>query len=141
MNYIFSAKSNAFYPVSMQADYEAAGSWPSDGIEVSDGDFNLYSGYPPQGKILTSDDKGLPAWTDKPAPTKEQLIASAESFRQLSISTALQTISLLQLKLQVGRKLTDAESAQVNSVLDYVDALQAVDTSKAPNIVWPVVPQ
>ncbi|VAL08702.1 tail assembly chaperone gp38 [Enterobacter hormaechei] len=140
MNYIFSAKSNAFYPVSMQADYEEAGSWPSDGIEVSDDDFNLYSGYPPEGKILSADKNGLPVWVDKPAPSKEQLIAEAESTRELNISTALQSISLLQLKLQAGRKLTDAQSAQVNSVLDYVDALEAVDTSKAPDITWPVGP-
>ena len=34
--YFYSAKMNAFYPAAMQADYEAAGSWPADPVEVSE---------------------------------------------------------------------------------------------------------
>lgn len=137
MNYVYSAKTNAFYPVAMKEDYQNAGTWPPDEMAVSDAEFQKYSGYAPTGKVLSADEKGLPVWVDKAAPSKEQLIADAESLRQQKSSSALQSISLLQLKLQVGRKLTDAESAQVNSVLDYVDELQEIDTTKAPNIVWP----
>ncbi len=139
MNYVYSAKTNAFYPVAMKEDYQNAGTWPPDEMAVSDADFQKYSGYAPAGKVLSADDKGLPAWVDKAAPSKEQLVADAESLRQQKSSSALQSITLLQLKLQVGRKLTDNESTQINAVLDYVDALDAIDTSKAPNIVWPAL--
>ena len=42
-------------------------------------------------------------------------------------------------KAAMGR-LKDAEKAQYNAWLDYLDALEAVDTSKAPDITWPEIP-
>ena len=50
------------------------------------------------------------------------------------------SISLVQLKLQAGRKLTEAEINRLNAVLDYLDALEAVDTSTAPDITRPTPP-
>ena len=47
--YIFSAKNNAFYPVALRSDYERAGSWPEDGIEVEDKVFKQFSGLSPEG--------------------------------------------------------------------------------------------
>ena len=42
-------------------------------------------------------------------------------------------------KAAMGR-LKDTEKAQYNAWLDYLDALEAVDTSKAPDITWPEIP-
>jgi hypothetical protein len=42
-------------------------------------------------------------------------------------------------KLLWGGSNTD-ELAQYNLWLDYLDALEAVDTSKAPDITWPTPP-
>ncbi|WP_423742842.1 tail fiber assembly protein [Enterobacter roggenkampii] len=42
-------------------------------------------------------------------------------------------------KAAMGR-LKDDEKAQYNAWLDYLDALEAVDTSKAPDITWPEIP-
>ncbi len=50
------------------------------------------------------------------------------------------SISLVQLKLQAGRKLTEAETNRLNAVLDYIDAVEATDTSTAPDISWPPHP-
>ncbi|GHM10732.1 hypothetical protein ECZU41_54000 [Escherichia coli] len=44
---------------------------------------------------------------------------AAETKRQSLIDTAMDSISLIQLKLRAGRKLTQAETTQLNSVLDY----------------------
>uniref|UniRef100_UPI003F75A2D7 tail fiber assembly protein n=1 Tax=Escherichia coli TaxID=562 RepID=UPI003F75A2D7 len=44
---------------------------------------------------------------------------TAETKRQSLIDTAMDSIGLIQLKLRAGRKLTQAETAQLNSVLDY----------------------
>ena len=141
MNYIFSATTNAFYPLSMKDDYVKAGSWPSDGLEVSDEDFNKYSGYAPEGKQLTSNKKGYPVWCDLPPLSKEQLISIAESQRSAKISAAVQSISLLQLKLQMGRILTEQEGDKVSKALDYIDALESLDVRSAPDIDWPTPPQ
>lgn len=43
-------------------------------------------------------------------------------------------------KAAMGR-LKDTEKAQYNLWLDYLDALEAVDTSSAPKINWPVPPE
>ncbi|WP_437598815.1 tail fiber assembly protein [Escherichia coli] len=65
----------------------------------------------------------------------------AESKQQQLINDAMQSISFIQLKLQAGRKLTDVESMKLNTVLDYIDAVTAIDTETAPNISWPVPPE
>ncbi len=49
-------------------------------------------------------------------------------------------MSVIQLKLQAGRKLTTAETEKVNSTLDYIDAVTTIDTATAPDIKWPERP-
>ena len=67
-------------------------------------------------------------------------VEAAEAQRQSLIDAAMASISLIQLKLQAGRKLTQAETTRLNAVLDYIDAVEATDTSTAPDIEWPVSP-
>ena len=67
-------------------------------------------------------------------------VDAAEAQRQSLIDAAMASISLIQLKLQAGRNLTQAEITSLNAVLDYIDAVEATDTSTAPNIEWPVSP-
>ncbi|MGT6277316.1 tail fiber assembly protein, partial [Escherichia coli] len=61
-------------------------------------------------------------------------VDAAEAQRQSLIDAAMSSISLIQLKLQAGRKLTQAETTRLNAVLDYIDALDATDTSTAPDV-------
>ena len=68
-------------------------------------------------------------------------VDAAEAQRQSLIDTAMASIGLIQLKLQAGRKLTEAEATRLNAVLDYIDAVTATDTNTAPDIEWPVSPQ
>ncbi|STE97873.1 tail fiber assembly [Escherichia coli] len=58
-------------------------------------------------------------------------VDAAEAQRQSLIDAAMASISLIQLKLQAGRKLTQAETTRLNAVLDYIDAVTATDTSTA----------
>ncbi|EIG6327504.1 tail fiber assembly protein, partial [Escherichia coli] len=55
--------------------------------------------------------------------TEAQHSAAAEAQRQSLMDTAMASISLIQLKLQAGRKLTQAETTRLNAVLDYIDAV------------------
>lgn len=68
-------------------------------------------------------------------------VESAEAQRQSLIDAAMASISLIQLKLQAGRKLTQAETTRLNAVLDYIDAVTATDTSTAPDVIWPELPE
>ncbi|HFI1376454.1 TPA: tail fiber assembly protein [Escherichia coli] len=68
-------------------------------------------------------------------------VEAAEAQRQSLINAAMASISLIQLKLQAGRKLTQAETTRLNAVLDYIDAVTATDTSTAPDVIWPELPE
>lgn len=74
-----------------------------------------------------------------PPPTKEQLIAKAEYDKQALITEVQAETQLLQTKLALGR-ITPDEKARLNAWLDYLDLLEAVDTSLAPDIGWPKKP-
>lgn len=96
---------------------------------------------PPQGKIRIAGDDRLPAWADIPPPTHEELIEITESERQLLINQANEYMNSKQWpgKAAIGR-LKGEELAQYNLWLDYLDALELVDTSSAPDIEWPTPP-
>ncbi|EGK2861698.1 tail fiber assembly protein, partial [Escherichia coli] len=68
-------------------------------------------------------------------------VEAAEAQRQSLIDAAMASISLIQLKLQAGRKLTQAETTRLNAVLDYIDAVTVTDTSTAPDVIWPELPE
>lgn len=76
-----------------------------------------------------------------PERSHDELVADAEQKKQSLIDAAMVNISVIQLKLQAGRKLTQEETTRLNVVLDYIDAVTATDTSIAPDIEWPVFPE
>lgn len=80
-------------------------------------------------------------WVTDTEAQQADAIAEAELQRQQLISAAMQSISVIQLKLQAERALSDAEKNKLNSTLDYIDAVTATDTATAPDINWPVPPE
>lgn len=50
-------------------------------------------------------------------------VAAAKQQRQALIDEAMRSISVIQLKLQAGRKLTETEIAKLNATLDYIEVL------------------
>ncbi|ECE9830050.1 TPA: tail fiber assembly protein [Salmonella enterica subsp. enterica serovar Montevideo] len=68
-------------------------------------------------------------------------VASAEADKQSRIDKANDYINSKQWpgKAAIGRLKVD-ELAHYNLWLDYLDALEAVDTSSAPDIKWPTPP-
>ncbi|EOT0838765.1 tail fiber assembly protein, partial [Escherichia coli] len=87
-------------------------------------------------------DKNMPVWVMCPEPTQDELIANAEAKKQYLIEQANNYINSKQWpgKAALGR-LKDVEKGQYNLWLDYLDALEAVDTSGAPDINWPESPE
>ncbi|MCL8153509.1 MULTISPECIES: tail fiber assembly protein [Enterobacter] len=138
--YLYDAKTNAFYPLSLRADYEAAGTWPDEGVEVEDGVFKSFQS-PPAGKVRVAGSDGYPAWGDIPPPTHEELVTTAEVEKQSLIDHANDYMNGKQWpgKAAMGR-LKDSEKVQYNAWLDYLEALEIVDTSTSPDITWPDPP-
>ena len=80
-------------------------------------------------------------WVTDTEAQHRAAVDMAETQRQSLIDAAMVSISLIQLKLQAGRKLTQAENTRLNAVLDYTDAVMATDTSTASDVIWPVPPE
>ncbi|MCV8890644.1 tail fiber assembly protein, partial [Escherichia coli] len=80
-------------------------------------------------------------WVTDTEAQHSAVVDAAEAQRQSLIDTAMASISLIQLKLQAGRNLTQAETARLNAALDYIDAVTATDTSTAPDVIWPELPE
>ena len=78
----------------------------------------------------------------EPEPTHDELVQKDEIHKQASISDANNYIDSNQWpsKLALGR-LSDADKQSFNEWLDYLDALDAVDISAAPDVNWPSRPE
>lgn len=74
-----------------------------------------------------------------PSPTPEQLIAQAEQQKAALKATADAEIDWRQYAVDKG-VATDYESAALDEWSMYRVLLMRVDTSKAPDIVWPIQP-
>lgn len=75
-----------------------------------------------------------------PPPTEEQLIEQAELQKQFLIAEVSTETEMLRAKLALKRIKPD-ELELLNAWLDYLDELEAVDTTTAPDIDWPQKPQ
>ncbi|AIR07182.1 hypothetical protein JT31_21985 [Cedecea neteri] len=138
--YLYDAKTNAFYPLVMQDDYEAVNMWPEQGVEVDEDTFKEYQA-PPPGKMRVAGDDGYPAWADIPPATHEELVAIANAQKQLLIDQANAYMNSRQWPGKAAMKrLSSDDFAKYNLWLDYLDALEAVDTTSAPDIQWPTLP-
>ncbi|HEE0054007.1 TPA: tail fiber assembly protein [Citrobacter freundii] len=139
--YFYSAKYNSFFPLELKDDYINGIGWPEDAIEVTEQVYSVFTGEPPEGQKRVAGKNGLPEWEDIPPPSHEEMVAQAEIEKQSRIDAANAYINSKQWpgKAAMGR-LKDTEKAQYNLWLDYLDELEAVDTSTAPDIIWPEVP-
>ena len=137
-NYFFSKTTLAFYPVLLLDDFKKAGTLPDDVISVSDAIRDTFNASPPAGKVLATDDTGMPTWKDK---SKSDLVSDAEWLRAEKIKSANQYMNDKQWpgKAVLGRLKGD-DLIQYGLWLDYLDALIAIDTSIAPDVSWPAIP-
>lgn len=99
---------------------------------------------PDVGEVIIAPDGVVIGWGYENgefiAPPIVQHAMTVDEAEQQKVSltnAAQQSISLLQTKLLMGRTLTSVEKGKVNAILDYIDELESVDTSTAPDIEWP----
>ncbi|MEG5860723.1 tail fiber assembly protein [Enterobacter asburiae] len=67
-------------------------------------------------------------------------VEAAEQQKAALLLEAQSTISLWQTELQLGI-ISDEDKASLIAWMNYIKAVQAVDTSKAPDITWPEKPE
>lgn len=135
--YLFSAKTNGFYPEVMKDIYEAAGVSLDDAMLVDDEDFIHFSGVPPTGKVRIADENGLPAWGDIPPLSLDQKIAAAELQRQSLLSHADSVTADWRTELSLG-EISDADKTRLSAWMAYKREVKSVDAAKP---VWPEMPE
>ena len=67
-------------------------------------------------------------------------VEAAEQQKAALLAEAQTTISLWQTELQLGI-ISDEDKASLIAWMKYIKTVQAVDTSKAPDITWPDKPE
>ncbi|UAN41954.1 MULTISPECIES: tail fiber assembly protein [unclassified Enterobacter] len=77
--------------------------------------------------------------TDNEAQHKAD-VEAAEQQKAALLAEAQTRISLWQTELQLSI-ISDEDKASLIAWMNYIKAVQAVDTSKAPEITWPVKPE
>lgn len=142
MNYWFSASQNAFYPSTLANEYKLAGTLPDDLCTVDESVFVEFSSTPPLNMRRCVGENGLPCWEPIPPLGIEEATEQAGNKKQFLIEQANDYMNTRQWpgKAVMGR-LKESEKLQYNHWLDYLDALAAVDTSSAPDIIWPLPPE
>ncbi|MFM1257303.1 tail fiber assembly protein [Yersinia enterocolitica] len=136
---LFSSSRLTFYPQSMIDDGSFGEKLPDDLVEITEYEQNTYwKQSPPSGQILGSL-AGRPEWVDTPPPSKEELVVTANSTKARLKAVADSAIEWRQDAVDDG-SASDKEITSLASWRKYRVALMRVDTSKAPDIEWPMVP-
>ncbi|WP_337137407.1 tail fiber assembly protein [Morganella morganii] len=138
-NFGFSVKKAQFFMMDKQDNYEISGIWPDDIKPVDDDVMEKFADTPPSGMRLGADKKGNPAWVDISPLTHTELVEQAEAKKRYLISEVETETAMLRTKLVLKRIKPDEEALLI-SWLDYLDELDTVDVSTAPDIIWPVKP-
>lgn len=138
--YYYSPSKNKFYPLCLKDKYEAAGSWPTDGIRVNEEVFELFS-KPPLGKVMAPGSDGMPSFCDAPPPTRDEQIAEAERRRSELLAHADTVTADWRTELALG-EITDDDRATLSAWMAYKRDVKAINAEDAivPGFSWPLMP-
>ena len=138
MAYFFSAKNLAAYPLEFIADYEAAGTWPDDAVEISQGDFeSFFLASAPAGKMLGAKG-GRPAWVSIPVDVAS--LASSARAKRDSLLRDVYDVGVIRLRRE------ERAGADVSAKLAELDAfaILLLNVPQQPGfpttITWPEEP-
>ncbi|MTZ83161.1 tail fiber assembly protein [Citrobacter sp. JL978] len=109
-------------------------------VDIEDDNHPFKTQQTPEGRVWASDDQGLPQLIDVPAPTQEELIAEADAEKASRIAEANNVTQMWQTQLMLGI-ITPEDKTSLTEWMQYVQVVQELDTSKAPDINWPDKPE
>lgn len=113
--------------------------------ETSDAMMVSLPGDYPEGTTTLAPSTPYDTWNGSEwvTDTEAQQAADVEAAEQKKSALLLEaqaTISLWQTELQLGI-ISDGDKASLIAWMNYIKAVQAVDTSKASDIIWPDKPE
>lgn len=139
-DYIYSPSRNLFYDVSLEESYKRNDNWPEDSVSIGESMFMTFSATPPAGLIRVCGDDGFPAWGQVPPVPDEELVQIANNQRDQFMSLANEIILPLQDAVDLDIA-TESEMEKLQHWKRYRVMLNRVDTSLAPEILWPQQPE
>lgn len=129
----FSAELDAFF----QSDWFEE--QPAGTVEITEIEFDELMKKQSTGLLISHDEEGKPIAVEPPPPSKEEAVSYAEQQKSALLLEAQETISFWQTELQLGI-ISDEDKASLIAWMQYIKAVQVVDTSTAPDITWPEIP-
>ena len=127
----FSKSSNGFFLDSINDNM------PADIVEISADLYNaLMAGQQNGGKVIESDDDGYPILVSP----EVNHIAQAENQRAQLLATADDVTADWRVELMLG-DISSTDKEKLSAWMDYKKEVKAVDTSTAPEISWPELPE
>ena len=81
----------------------------------------------------------MPYLAEPPEKTHEQNVADAENERNRLFQQINSKTQFWQTQLALGI-ITDKDKVTLTAWMRYAQQVQAVDTSKAPEVIWPEQP-
>ncbi|ENK7105488.1 tail fiber assembly protein [Enterobacter kobei] len=113
---------------------------PDEATKISIEVYSEFAGIAwPEGKTLGADSSGMPAWVDAPPPTHEEEVEAAEQQRQQLLLKADEVTADWRVELMLG-DISEEDKEKLSAWMDYKKQVKAVDTSTAPDIIWPIPP-
>lgn len=133
MKYAYSASKNAFYSYEWKEDYDAAGTWPDDAVDVSDDVWKEFTSEPPAGKVRASDSSGRPVWIDKPAPPNSELRKAALSALSNTYQDDIEKLNMAWLAAAVNDGVN--ETAKKDVILAQINTRKTQYTNDRAAII------
>ncbi|WP_338457198.1 tail fiber assembly protein [Citrobacter portucalensis] len=114
---------------------------PTDAIKLTKQEIKEFHCVSIPGKMVDVINGRL-VWVDPTPPTHDEQVVAADAEKSRRINEANDYMNRKQWpgKVAIGR-LKEDELAQYNLWLDYLDALEAIDTSMVPDLEWPYLPE
>lgn len=130
MSYTYSPSRNTFYPDEWRGNYEAAGTWPEDGISVTTEMRNEFVGKAPEGKCRVPGENGLPCWGDLPKLESSATSLQAQTAIELPLLMQKATLAIVPLQDAVDLGIATGEEVErLNSLKAYRVALSRTNPS------------
>lgn len=146
MNLCYSKTTNGFYPIEFKEDYEKAGTWPTDTVEITKVEQATYQGQnPPDGFKLGADENGRPVWVEVPPASiadrrdaaKKSIDQAAGNARQRYVSVGQMVEEEYRLALQQCKEWRAAGSPAASvpaAISDWAIVSGTTDELAAVNI-------
>ncbi|ELY4416479.1 tail fiber assembly protein [Cronobacter sakazakii] len=140
--YYYVSHQNTFYPVALKDDYQAAGTWPDDGVYITEEEHRELMQGQNVGKVIAPDENGRPVLTEPEINWQER----AETARRKLLNEANIVTADWRVELMLGA-ITDEDKASLTAWMAYIRELKTLDLTGMTDeesynaIAWPYKPE